>query len=314
MDQAVKVAVVQAASVFFDLEKSIAKAIALIEEAAAAGASLALFPEAFLGTYPRGLSFGAAVGSRTPEGRQLWEAYYRNTVDLDGPSLQPLQAAIARAGLFVAMGAIERGHIDGSLYCSLLYFAPDGRLLGSHRKLKPTGTERVIWGEGDGRGLIGLRTAFGRISGLICWENLMPAARMALYRRGVDLYLAPTADSRAAWQHSLRHIALEGRCFVLGCNQYYRGTDYPEALRAAVSAEGQVDCRGGSVIVGPDGEALVGPLWDQEGILYADLDPSLLLRSYLDFDPIGHYHRPDVFHFDAPAQPEWIDCRGEEQG
>ena len=183
------------------------------------------------------------------------------------------------------------------LHCTVLYFGPDGRLLGKHRKLKPTAAERLIWGEGDGSTLTVLDTELGRIGGLICWENYMPLARTALYAKGVALYLAPTADSRETWQATLRHIACEGRCFVLGCNQYVTKAMYPVDLPCIEELAGQpeVMCRGGSAIVSPLGELLAGPLYDREGILTADLDLAEVARAKFDFDVVGHYARPDVF-------------------
>jgi nitrilase len=189
----------------------------------------------------------------------------------------------------------------GTLYCTLLYFGPDGSLLGKHRKLKPTASERLIWGEGDGSILTVLDTPWGRMGGLICWENYMPLARMALYTQGVDIYLAPTADARETWLASMRHIACEGRCFVLGCNQYVTRAMYPADLETLEELEAQpeVMCRGGSLIVSPMGEVLAGPLFDQEGILTAELDLGEVVRGRFDFDVVGHYARPDVFRFDV---------------
>jgi len=297
----IKVAVVQAASVLFDAAASVAKACRLTQEAAAAGAQLVLFPEAFVPAYPRGFSFGMVVGSRTPEGRMLWQRYWENSVEVPGPLTEQLGQAAMEAGIHLAIGIIERDstYSRGTIYCTLLHFGPDGRLLGKHRKLKPTGAERLIWGEGDGSTLHVLNTTVGRIGGLICWENYMPLARMALYQQGVELYLAPTADSRDTWQATLRHIACEGRCFVLGCNQYVTKDMYPTDLPclSELAAQPDVMCRGGSVIVSPLGEVIAGPLYDQEGILYADLDMGEIVRGKLDFDVAGHYARRDVFRF-----------------
>jgi len=218
--------------------------------------------------------------------------------------------AVAReAGVYLAVGVIERDTQFGgsTLYCTLLYFGPDGRLLAKHRKLKPTAAERLIWGEGDGSTLTVLETPHGRMGGLICWENYMPLARMALYAQGVELYLAPTADSRETWQATLRHIACEGRCFVLGCNQYVTRAMYPTDLPGIDELAGQpeVMCRGGSAVISPLGEVVAGPLYDQEGILYATLDMGEVVRSRFDFDVVGHYARPDVFqlHVDTRPQP-----------
>ena len=304
----VKVAVVQAASVLFDREASVAKACGLVREASAQGAKLILFPEAFIPVYPRGLSFGMVVGSRTPEGRRTWGRYWENSVEVPGPVCDALGEAAREAGAYVVMGVMERDgdFSGGTLYCTLLYFGPDGRLLGKHRKLKPTAAERLVWGEGDGSTLTVVDTEYGRVGGLICWENYMPLARVAMYGKGVEIYLAPTADARESWQATLRHIALEGRCFVLGCNQYVEKGMYPKDLPGAeeLSRQPDVMCRGGSVVVSPLGEVLAGPLWDREGILYADLDLGEVARSKLDFDAVGHYARPDVFQLTVDERPK----------
>ncbi|MFP4346586.1 MAG: carbon-nitrogen hydrolase family protein [Anaerolineales bacterium] len=303
----VKVAVVQAAPVLFDREATVEKALPLIAAVAAEGAELVLFPEAFIPAYPRGLSFGMVVGSRTPEGRRTWQRYLENAVEIPGPTTERLGRAAREAGVYLAMGVIERDgrYSGGTLYCTILYFGPDGEILGKHRKLKPTGAERLIWGEGDGSTLTVLETPLGRIGGLICWENYMPLARMALYAEGVELYLAPTADSRESWQAALRHIACEGRCFVLGCNQYVTKSMYPADLPGIEELERQpeVMCRGGSAIVSPLGELLAGPLYDSEGILFADLDLGEIERSKVDFDVVGHYARPDIFRLVVNREP-----------
>jgi nitrilase len=300
------VAVVQAASVLFDHDATVEKACRLIDEAASAGAELILFPEAFIPCYPRGLSFGMVVGSRSAEGRWLWQRYWENSVEIPGPATQALGEAARRAGAYVAIGVIERDRDfgGGTLYCTLLLVGPDGEILGKHRKLKPTGAERLIWGEGDGSDLRVYDTDVGRVGGLICWENYMPLARTLLYSKGVELYLAPTADARESWQATLRHIALEGRCFVLGCNQFVTKAMVPADLPMREELEVQPDvlCRGGSVIISPLGEVLAGPLFDEEGILYAELDRDLIVRSKVDFDPVGHYARPDVLRL-------WVDER-----
>ncbi len=302
----VHAAVIQAAPVLFDSEATLAKAQRLIAEAAAQGANLILFPEAFIPAYPRGLTFGTVVGHRTPSGRKTWQVYWANSVDVPGPVTKALGVAARQARVHVAIGVIERAtHSRGTLYCSLLYFAPDGRLLAKHRKLKPTGAERLIWGEGDGRTLKVLETTLGKLGGLICWENYMPLARMALYEQGVEVYLAPTADARDTWQATLRHIACEGRCFVLGCNQYVSKTMYPANLPGAEALDNmpEVMCRGGSAIISPLGEVLAGPLYDQEGMLFADLDLAEIVRSRFDFDVAGHYARPDVLQLRVTPSP-----------
>jgi nitrilase len=294
-----RVAVAQAASVLFDRDRSVEKAAALVRQAAGQGARLVLLPEAFIPAYPRGFRFGIAVGSRSKQGRALWQRYWENAVDVPGPATEVLAQSAREGEIFVAVGVIERDreHTPGTLYCTLLYFGPDGRLLGKHRKLKPTAAERLIWGEGDGSTLTVLPTALGRVGGLICWENYMPLARMALYGKGVEIYLAPTADPRDTWQASLRHIACEGRCFVLGANQFVRRDMYPTDLPCLAELDGGPDvlCRGGSAIVGPLGDVLAGPVFDREDLLFAEVDLDEIVQARLDFDVVGHYARPDVF-------------------
>ena len=293
----VQVAIVQATPVLFDLEACITKICSLIEETASKGAELVLFPESFIPCYPRGLSFGTVVGSRSDEGRALWLQYWNNALEVDSPETKRISEAVQKAGVYLSLGVTEKVERKGTLFCSMLYFNPDGTLRGVHRKLKPTGTERLIWGEGDGRSLKVHSTSIGKIGGLICWENYMPLARLALYDQGVELYLAPTADQRPGWQATLQHIALEGRCFVLGCNQFVRKSDYPESMQIELESFETVLCRGGSVIYSPLGELIAGPLYDEEGILYAKLNVEDCIRSKMDFDVLGHYHRPDVFEF-----------------
>ncbi len=304
----VRAAVVQAAPCLFDREASVAKACRLIDEAAQQGAKLILFPEAFIPAYPRGLSFGVVVGSRSAAGRLTWERYWANAVEVPSPAVQALGDAARAAGAYVVVGVIERETRGGrgTLYCTLLYFGPDGVLLGKHRKLKPTAAERLIWGEGDGSGLTVHDTPYGKLGGLICWENYMPLARAALYEKGVDLYLAPTADSRDTWQATLRHIACEGRCFVLGCNQFVTKDMYPPDLPGVeeLANQPEIMCRGGSAVVSPLGEVIAGPLWDREGMLLADLDLREVARSRFDFDATGHYARPDVFRLTVNETPQ----------
>jgi nitrilase len=304
----VQVAVVQAAPVLFERESSVEKACRLAAEAAARGAKLVLFPESYIPAYPRGLSFGTVVGNRSPEGRKTWERYWDNAVDVPGPATERLAEAAQDAGIYLVMGVTERDtqFSGGTLFCTTLYFAPDGHLLGKHRKIKPTASERLVWGEGDGSTLTVINTLFGRVGGLICWENYMPLARMAMYAQGVSIYLAPTADSRDSWQASMRHIACEGRCYVLGCNQYVTRSMYPGNLAGVEDLKDQPEilCRGGSVIVSPMGDVLAGPLYDEEGILMAELDMTEVARSKMDLDVVGHYARPDLFQLTVNVQPQ----------
>lgn len=292
-----KVAVVQAAPVLFDKKACMEKAERLTMEAAQTGAKLVLFPEAFIPAYPRGMSFGTVVGSRQDWGREHWQIYWENALEVPGQDVAALGRIAGKGEVYLIIGVVERDEKHGTLYCSILYFAPDGSLLHRHRKLKPTGTERLIWGEGDGSDLQVLATPIGRMGGLICWENYMPLARMALYQQNVQLYLAPTADQRDTWQGSMQHIACEGRCFVLSCNQFVKKDMYPPVFQADLGSAPDLMCRGGSVIISPLGEVIAGPLWDQEGILYAELDLLACARAKLDFDVVGHYARPDVFAY-----------------
>jgi len=305
--QQVRVAVVQAAPLLFNREATIEKVCQLTAKAAGQGAQLILFPEAFVPAYPRGLAFGTVVGDRSAAGRRLWERYWANAVEVPSPAVDALGAAAQQAGAYLAIGVIERDtqFSRGTLYCTLLYFGPDGRLLGKHRKLKPTAAERLIWGEGDGSTLTVLDTELGKVGGLICWENLMPLARMAIYGKGVEIYLAPTADARERWQATLRHIACEGRCFVLGCNQFVTKGMYPADLEGIedLADQPEIVCRGGSAIISPLGEYLAGPLYDEEGILLADLEMAELVRARFDFDVVGHYARPDIFQLVVNERP-----------
>ncbi len=298
-----QVAVVQASPILFDREATVEKVCRLTAEAGADGAELVVFPEAYVGCYPWGLAFGTAVGGRTPEGRRAFERYLKGGVRVPGPDTDRFAQVAREAGVFLCVGVVERDSdfSGGTLFCTILYFGPEGKLLGKHRKLKPTAAERVIWGEGDGSTLTVLDTPLGKVGGLICWENYMPLARMAMYGKGTEIYLAPTADARPRWQSTLQHIALEGRCFVLGCNQFVTRDMYPDDLeiRSELEQWPETLCRGGSAIYSPMGDCLAGPLWDEEGVLRAELDMSEIERSKFDFDVVGHYARPDVFRLEV---------------
>ena len=295
----VRVAVVQAAPVVFDLEKTLEKALGLIKEAAEKGANIVVFPETFIPGYPRGLTFGFNIGARTMEGRKDFQRFHDNCVAVPGPEVDILAKAAAENNVYLAMGITEKdgNHIDGTLHCCMLFFGPDGTFLGRHRKLKPTGSERYIWGQDDGSTLTVVDTPYGQMGALICWENYMPLARAAMYQKGIKLYLAPTADQRDTFQCTLRHIAIEGRCFVICCNQYMEKSMYPTDLYGYAEIEAQPDvmCRGGSCIINPFGEYVAGPSFGGEEILVADLDLDQITQGKADFDCIGHYARPDIF-------------------
>jgi nitrilase len=292
MDTKFKVAVAQVSPA-----SNVADAVATIArdsaEAGEAGAALVLFPEAYIGGYPRGSDFGAVVGSRSDAGREAFRRYWDRAIDVPGPVVDELGAIAAQHHLHLVAGVVERG--GGTLYCTVVFVGPDGRLLGKHRKLMPTATERVIWGFGDGSTMPVFETAIGRIGAVICWENYMPLLRAALYAKGIELYLAPTADGRETWLPTMRHIAMEGRCFVLSANQFACRSDYPEVHGQVDPADDAVVSAGGSCIVDPLGTVLAGPLFDGPGLLVTEVDLDALVRSRLDFDPVGHYARPDVF-------------------
>ena len=305
-----RVAVIQAASVTFDRDRTLEKVADLTAEAAGEGARLILFPEAFVSGYPKGLDFGARVGMRTRAGRDDYLRYWNSSVDVPGPAVDRIGAAAKTHGVYLVIGVIERD--IGTLYCTVLFFAPDGRLMGTHRKLMPTAAERLVWGFGDGSTMPVFDTPLGRLGAVICWENYMPQMRMHMYSKGIQLYCAPTADERETWASTMRHVALEGRCFVLSANQYTTRRDFP-ADYATVQGDDPdtVVSRGGSCIVDPFGRVLAGPQYDGPCILTADLDPGELARGKYDFDVVGHYSRPDVFELrvnERPAKPVvWVD-------
>jgi nitrilase len=299
---AVSVAVVQAASVPFDAEACVDKAIKLIADATATGAQVIVFPEAFVTGYPKGLNFGLAVGARDPVGREEFRLYLDAAIEVPGTQTQRLGKAAAAYKCYVVIGVIERDL--GTCYCTVLFFAPDGRLLGKHRKLMPTALERMIWGFGDGSTLTVVDSPYGRIGSVICWENYMPMLRMAMYAKNVALYCAPTADDRDTWLPTMRHVALEGRCFVLTACQFIRKNEFPDTVRVALGdSPDAVLMRGGSAIISPLGKVLAGPYYDGETILTATLDLNEIGRGKFDFDVAGHYSRPDVFQLTVNEAP-----------
>jgi len=300
----VKVAVVQESPEFFDTEKTLQKIEDLIATYAGKGCRLLVFPESFIPGYPRGFTFGASIGNRTDEGRELFLEYHRNSISVNGPEVQRLERLAHEKDTYLVLGITEKDPESDSLFCAMLYISPTNGLLGLHRKIKPTGTERVIWSEASGATLSTFDTHIGKLGGLICWENYMPLARMAMYRKGVELYIAPTADARPSWIASMQHLALEGRCFVLGCNQFFTRAMYPPRFRSLVPEEPEVMCAGGSVIVSPMGDILAGPLWNEAGVLMAELDLDAIRKAKLDFDVAGHYARNDIFGFQVNDQPE----------
>ncbi len=287
-------ACVQAAPVAFDLRRTLEKTRDLAADAARTGAKLILFPEAFISAYPRGASFGAVIGARSEEGREQFRLYHASSIEVPGPAVDSLAQIAKQSGAYLVIGVIERD--GGTLYCTVLSFSPEGQFLGKHRKLMPTGSERLVWGFGDGSTLPVYQTPIGRIGSVICWENYMPMMRAAMYAQGIQVYCAPTADGRLTWLPSMQHIALEGRCFVLSSNQFCKRSDYPENYASDLPKDPDaIVSRGGSCIVDPLGNVLAGPLWDKEGVISAEIDLAAVTRALYDFDPVGHYSRPDVF-------------------
>ena len=288
-------AVAQTATIMFDTAATVAKAETLMAEAAARGAQVLVFPEAFIGGYPKGADFHIFIGARTPEGRQDFLKYYEAAVELDGPEIAQLAQAAGAHKLYVCVGIIERD--GGTLYCTAVYLGPEGTVLGHHRKLMPTALERLVWGYGDGSTLKAVDTPFGKLGAVICWENYMPALRMAMYQQRVALYCAPTADDRDSWISTMQHIAMEGRCFVLSSCQHLRRAQFPmEAMHNRLPDDPEtLLMRGGSCIISPAGKVLAGPVYGEDVLLTAEIDLDDIPRAQMNFDPVGHYARPDVF-------------------
>ena len=256
------------------------------------GAQLVVMPEALLGGYPKGEIFGTYLGYRLPEGRETFARYFANAIDVPGAETVQLAGLAERTGAHLVVGVIERS--GSSLFCSALFFSPEEGLVGNHRKLMPTGSERLIWGQGDGSTLPVLDTPVGKIGAAICWENYMPLLRTAMYAKGTEVWCAPTVDERENWLISMRHIAHEGRCFVVSACQIQ-----PSPHELGISVEHWDDDRmlisGNSIIVGPMGEVIAGPLKNGPGLLVAQIDSAELVKARYDFDVVGHYSRPDVF-------------------
>jgi nitrilase len=295
------VAAVQAAPVFLDREGTIDKVCDLLAQAADQGAGLVVFPEAFVPGYPDWV-WRTPAWRDGPLYRRLWE----HAIELGDATTRRLGEAAAAAEAWVAIGVNERDTASATLYNTLLYLGPDGSLAGSHRKLVPTGGERTVWGTGDGSTLTVVDAGFARVGGLICWENYMPLARTAMYAQGVEIFLAPTWDNSDTWVATLRHIAREARVYVIGTNTCLQAGDIPQDVPRRDQLWADQDdwlSRGNTAIVGPDGEVLAGPLREQEGILYAELDIEALRTQRREFDPVGHYARPDVFHLQVDATP-----------
>ena len=306
MERAVKVACVQAEPVILDRDATLDRLEQLAAEAAGNGAELVVFPETFVSVYPSSRWAKAFAGWENPAAKDVFAQIAQSSIAVGSPAEQRLGAAARELGIWLVTGVNEvEPEQPGTIYNSLLYHSPDGELALHHRKLVPTNHERLVWGQGDGRGLHAVETGFGRIGGLICWENYMPLARFAIYASGVEIYIAPTADDGDAWQPTLVHIARESRAYVVAPCHFQRASSYPSDFPLASELEGaSLLGRGGSAILAPDGSYLAGPLYDEEGILYAELDPSRLLAERQRFDPVGHYNRPDVLQLTVRGDDE----------
>ena len=296
MERAVTVACVQAEPVVLDLERTLDRLEELAAEAARNGAELVVFPETFVPVYPSSRWAKAFAGWQNEGAKETFARIARNSVAVGGAAELRLGAAAKALGIWLVTGVNEvEPERPGTIYNALLFHAPDGSLALHHRKLVPTNHERLVWGQGDGRGLTAVETGFGRVGGLVCWENYMPLARFALYEAGVEIYVASTADDSDAWQATLVHIARESRAYVVSPCHFQRASAYPDDFPLRAELEGAETLgRGGSAILAPDGSYLAGPLYDEEGILYAELDPARIFAERQRFDPVGHYHRPDV--------------------
>jgi nitrilase len=297
------VSVVQAGAVPYDRQRCLEKAADLAADAARQGSRLVVFPEAFVSAYPKGLDFGARVGMRLPEGRDEFLRYFESAVDVPSPATELLAQVARKNRITLLIGVIERD--GGTIYCTVLFFSPEGGLVGKHRKLMPTAMERLIWGFGDGSTLPVVETPVGRVGSVICWENYMPMLRMAMYAKGVQVYCASTVDDRESWIPTMRHIAFEGRCFVLSACQYIRREAYPADYPSIQGDDPKsVVIRGGSCIISPLGDFLVDPDYEGEKILTTEIDLGLIPKGKYDFDVAGHYARPDIFRLYINERPQ----------
>jgi nitrilase len=296
MERSVTVACAQVEPAVLDREATLDRLESVAAEAAAKGAELVVFPETFVPVYPSSAWAKAFAGWQDPRAKQTFARLAQESVAVGSAAERRIAAAAKELGVWIVTGVNEvEAERPGTIYNTLLYHSPAGELALHHRKLVPTNHERLVWGQGDGRGLHAVETGFGRVGGLICWENYMPLARVALYESGVEIYVASTADDGDAWQPTLVHIARESRAYVVAPAHFQRESAYPDdfPLRDEIAGAGTIG-RGGSAILAPDGSYLAGPLYDEEGILYAELDPARLLAERQRFDPVGHYSRPDV--------------------
>lgn len=279
----------------FDKDKCVEKITDLIGKAAAKGAELVVFPELFIPGYPYGMTYGFTVGSRSKAGREDWKTYYDNSILVDGPEMQRIVDCAKEHSVYVCVGYSERDAVTATLYNSNVMIAPDGQTM-NHRKLKPTGSERVVWGDADKDFFPVMETPWGPMGNLICWESYMPLARVALYQKGVALYISPNTNDNEEWQNTIRHIAIEGHCFFINADMYFTKDMYPKTASGdeEIAKLNDIVCRGGSCVIDPYGHAVSETVWDKEEIIYADLDMQKVPESRMEHDVCGHYARPDV--------------------
>ena len=297
-----RAAVVQDSPVLFNLKLTIDKVETITKKASTNGASLVVFPEAFISAYPKGLNFGAKIGSRTPEGRKEFLQYYNSSLDFTSSEFKKLLNIAKKNKVFLVIGVIEKS--SGTLYCTILHISDKGTLLCKHRKVMPTAAERLVWGFGDGSTLKTTKTRLGVLGSVICWENYMPMMRMAMYNQGIELYCAPTADDRETWISTVRHIALEGRCFVFSSCQFFTKNDYPTNFKISKDLGNEVIMKGGSCIISPLGKILADAGNDKRTIIYSDINLDEIIEGKYDFDVVGHYSRPDIFKLKVNKKPK----------
>ena len=290
-----KIAVIQATPVIFDKEKGLAKTLGLIDECAANGAELIVFPELFIPGYPYGMTYGFKIGSRSENGRKDWKKYYDNSLLADGEEMKKIAERAIKHKVYISIGYSERDAMNATLYNSNMFISPDGKTV-NHRKLKPTGSERFVWGDADKDFFPVMETPWGAMGSMICWESYMPLARVALYQKGITLYISPNTNDNPEWQSTIRHIAIEGHCYFINCDMFFTRADYPKTASAGeeIAKLPEIACRGGSCVVDPFGHVVSDTIWDQEGIIYAELDMQKVPASKMEHDVCGHYARPDV--------------------
>ena len=290
-----KIALVQAEPVMFDKAAGLEKALQYIDEAAAQKPDLIVFPELFIPGYPIGMNFGFSMGKRNADGRKDWKRYYDASIVAGETEFQQLAEAAKRTGAYISLGFSERDAVIGTLYNSNVIFEPDGSYK-IHRKLKPTGSERLVWGDANKDYFPITETPWGPVGSLICWESYMPLARVALYQKGITIYISPNTNDNPEWQATIQHIAIEGKCYFINSDMIVRRSSYPADIHEREMAEQLPEyvCRGGSCVIDPYGHYVTQPVWDEETIIYADLDMNLPAACKMEHDAVGHYSRPDV--------------------